>query len=253
MRSVTFNKTDIFKGYLTLVNREHPIRKPNTPHPLRLVPVNMEQKDILLEATTATLLSQLFLSIGCNNEIVPVSGYRTRQEQEKIYNDSLLENGSGFTNQYVALPDQSEHQTGLAIDLGKYSDEIDFLRPKFSYTGICGEFRQKAAKYGFIERYGKGKEAITGISHEPWHFRYVGYPHAQIIQDNSYSLEEYIAFIKNYPYEGKHLHIRENTKDIEVFYVSADFDTTSIELPENDSFQVSGNNVDGFIVTLWRW
>jgi D-alanyl-D-alanine dipeptidase/carboxypeptidase len=250
---VILDKTEVYKGHLLLVNQEHPLREHNTYHPIRLVPVNLEQNDILLEATTATLLSQLLQSIGGNNEIIPISGYRTRQEQEKIFNDSLLENGSTFTKQYVALPDQSEHQTGLAIDLGKYSEEIDFLRPEFIYTGICGEFRKKAAKYGFVERYGKGKETITGISHEPWHFRYVGYPHAQIMQDNRLCLEEYIAYIKAYPYEGKHLHIKENTKDIEVFYVSADLDKMPIELPENDSYQVSGNNVDGFIITLWRW
>jgi len=252
MRIVALNKTDVFKGYLTLVNHEHPIRNHSHINSIRLIPFDEEHNDILLEATTSTLLLQLLKSIGCNNKIVLVSGYRSREEQEKIYNNSLLENGKAFTEQYIALPDQSEHQTGLAIDLGKNIDEIDFIRPEFSYTGICADFRRKASKYGFIERYGKGKEAITGISHEPWHFRYVGYPHSQIIQDNNLSLEEYIPFIKDFAYEDKHLPIRENGKEIEVFYVSADSNTTTIQLPKNDSVQVSGNNIDGFIVTLWR-
>ncbi len=249
MRTITLEKTDIDKGPLILVNKDYHINNKNK---IQLVPLNLNHKDIHLESKTAVLLSQLFQSIGCKNEIIPVSGYRSREEQEKIYNDSLLENGSVFTKQYVALPDQSEHQTGLAIDLSENSSTIDFIRPCFPYTGICGAFRLKAPQYGFVERYEKGKEITTGISHEPWHFRYVGYPHSEIMWNNHLSLEEYIPFIKQFPYEGEHLSISQKEKNIEVFFVNSHSDKTSIDLPENDLFQVSGNNVDGFIVTLWR-
>ena len=252
MRTIILNKEDINKGYLILVNKENPINENLINNSMRLIPVDIEHKEILLEIKTATLLNQLLKTIESYDQIVPVSGYRDRDEQEKIYNDSLLENGSVFTSQYVALPNRSEHQTGLAIDLGKNSDEIDFICPDFPYTGICGKFRKHAGKYGFIERYGKGKESITGISHEPWHFRYVGYPHSQIIEDNKLCLEEYIDFIKKYPYEGKHYIIKDKSKEIEVFYVLSDSDPITIELPENESYQISGNNVDGFIVTIWR-
>ena len=85
-----------------------------------------------------------------------------------------MENGEEFTNQFVARPGHSEHQTGLAIDLGLKQPDIDFLRPYFPYKGICQTFRELSTDYGFIERYPAGKEAITGIAHEPWHFRYVG-------------------------------------------------------------------------------
>lgn len=252
MRTVTLDKADVYKGSLVLVNREHPIMDNSIMNPMQLTPVDARYKNIFLETRTAVLLSQLLLSIGCRDEIIPVSGYRSRKEQERIYADSLSENGSEFTKQYVALPDRSEHQTGLAIDLGKNENEIDFIRPDFPYTGIYGDFRKNAAKYGFVERYGENKVAITGIAHEPWHFRYVGYPHAQIMQKEGMCLEEYIRFTKDFSYEGKHLRIKEQGNDTEAFYVSADSDATSIELPESDCFQVSGNNVDGFIVTIWR-
>ena len=121
-----------------------------------------------------------------------------------------------------------------------------------SYTGICGAFRQKAADYGFIERYPKGREAITGIAHEPWHFRFVGYPHSKIMQNNDLTLEEYILFIKDYPYDRKHFRICEKSKEIEVFYVKARPETTEVILSEDTCYQISGNNVDGFIVTIWR-
>ena len=91
----------------------------------------------------------------------------------------------------MALPGCSEHQTGLAIDLGLRGPEVDFLCPDFPYTGPCGDFRRLAADYGFVERYPAGKEPITGIAHEPWHFRYVGVPHAERMAAMGLVLEEY--------------------------------------------------------------
>lgn len=78
------------------------------------------------------------------DSIVPVSGYRSLNEQMDIYNDSLKDNGEDFTRKYVALPKHSEHQTGLAIDLGLNKEKIDFIRPDFPYDGICGTFRRFA-------------------------------------------------------------------------------------------------------------
>lgn len=87
---------------------------------------------------------------------------------------------------------------GLAMDLGLNEGEIDFLCPYFPYEGICQKFREKSLAYGFIQRYQKDKENITLIAEEPWHFRFVGYPHSQIMYDKNLSLEEYILFLKRY-------------------------------------------------------
>lgn len=76
----------------------------------------------------------------------------------------------------MAFPDHSEHQTGLAIDLAEDRPDIDFIRPQFPYEGICRKFRERAAEFGFVERYKSEKQKITGIGAEPWHFRYVGRP-----------------------------------------------------------------------------
>ena len=91
-----------------------------------------------------------------------------------------------------ARPGCSEHETGLAIDLGENVPELDFIRPSFPDTGICGTFRARAAEFGFILRYPKGKEAVTGIGWEPCHFRYVGVPFAREIADRGLTLEEYL-------------------------------------------------------------
>lgn len=174
--------------YLILINRQHPI----SGEPDDLVSVSPEHLQIKLRRAAQTALTELLRAIGSGDKIVPVSGYRSQEEQTAIYESSLVENGLSFTEKYVAFPGCSEHQTGLAIDLALNQNVIDFICPNFPYDGICSEFRKKAPKYGFIERYPKGKEQITGIAHEPWHFRYVGCLHAEIMTVQNMTLEEYI-------------------------------------------------------------
>lgn len=245
-------KSYIHIGNLVLVNKKNPINKPESLTIRNLETVTSDYQKILLDKTAAIMLRKLIQACDGENEIVPVSGFRPLSEQIAIYNDSLNENGEDFTNKYVALPNHSEHQTGLAIDVAKNVPDIDFICPSFPYEGICQDFRDKAAQYGFIQRYPKGKEAITGISHEPWHFRYVGNPHSQIISDNNFTLEEYIEYLKQFPYEGMHLQVKNQGWTAEVFYVNALEESKTVYLAENLLYDVSGNNIDGFIVTVWR-
>lgn len=178
--------------FLILVNTSHALTE-DIPEPL--VPVHPRTPSILMRSSAAVMLSRLMQDIHGWKGIVPVSGWRSREEQQAIWDSSLQENGLTFTQKYVALPGHSEHQTGLAIDLGLRQEHIDFICPEFPDTGICRLFREKAPDYGFILRYPPGKEHITGISHEPWHFRYVGRPHAQIMEQKGLTLEEYVALI----------------------------------------------------------
>lgn len=176
------------RGYLILVNASHPLLVPAE----GLVPVDRRRPDILLQWEAAKALGEALAYIGAGDGIIPVSGYRSRAEQAAIYESSLRENGPAFTKKYVALPGCSEHETGLAIDLGLNRGEIDFLRPDFPYKGICQRFREAAPRFGFIQRYAADKEAVTGIAHEPWHFRYVGRPHAMVMAEKGLALEEYL-------------------------------------------------------------
>ena len=244
--------SNIHMGNLVLVNRKYPINKRESLTIYNLESVSPENTKILLDKTAAVMLRKLIQACNGEKEIVPVSGFRPLSEQIAIFNDSMNENGEEFTSKYVALPNHSEHQTGLAIDVAKNEADIDFICPSFPYEGVCQEFREKAAQYGFIERYPKGKEAITGISHEPWHFRYVGNPHSQIISDNNFTLEEYVEYLKQFPYEGIHLQVINHKRIAEVFYVKAREEAKSVYMPENISYSVSGNNIDGFVVTVWR-
>ncbi|USG64561.1 M15 family metallopeptidase [Brevibacillus ruminantium] len=250
MKTVAVEKANIRQGSLILINRKHPICEKLEPE---LVPVDSGYPEILLEQKAAAMYAQLIQSLQAGGQIVPVSGYRSLQEQEKIYAESMRENGEDFTRKFVAYPNHSEHQSGLAIDVGENRAEIDFIRPDFPYTGICQAFRQRAAQFGFIERYPKGKEAITGIAHEPWHFRYVGCPHAELMQREQLTLEEYTEYLKDFPYGGKHLHFDAGRHTAEIYYVrESALSSGTIPIPDDTPCEVSGNNVDGFVVTVWR-
>lgn len=239
----------IYEGNLILVNADLPLKETKK---LEFASINERFPDILLKREATNILKLIFNKIDSNNDILPVSGYRSEYEQKEIYASSLQDNGADFTKKFVALPNHSEHQTGLAIDLGLKKDKIDFICPDFPYEGVCETFRRMAPYYGYIERYQPQKEDITGIAHEPWHFRYVGYPHSQIIAENNFSLEEYIEFIKQFTL-GNSLRIWDGRKTTEIFYVPYKEGSTSfISVPEKCVYQVSGNNKDGFIVTLWR-
>lgn len=244
MNGSIFSPQEVFRGDLILVNAQHPLRPQPQPE---LVPVGGSR--VLLAAQAAAALEALMEAIGGWKEILPVSGWRSQAEQQKIWNDSLGENGLVFTQTYVARPGCSEHQTGLAIDLGLRGDAVDFLRPDFPYAGLCQTFRQTMAAYGFIQRYPAHKQSRTGIGHEPWHFRYVGLPHARIMEERDLSLEEYIPWLRGFPYES----CRYPDKKAFLSFLKAPL-RRPLPLPQGDPgrWTVSGNNVDGFILTQWR-
>lgn len=233
----------IYSGSLILVNTEHPLRDGRRPPLAPAAPGSA----VLLETRASAMLTGALERLGAVGEIVPVSGWRSRAEQQQIWDGSMAENGEDFTRKYVAIPGCSEHQTGLAIDLALRSDSIDFIRPDFPYDGVCGRFRAIAADYGFIERYPAGKEKITGIAAEPWHFRYVGRPHARLMRDMGLTLEEYVELLRGYPYPGRLLSAAGGGYDAFVGF-SRSYTPQEHRAP----CQVSGNNVDGYILTLWR-
>lgn len=232
----------VWAGDLILVNADHPFRARSQPD---LVPV--AGTEILLERRAAQALDRLMAALGDGwRDIVPVSGWRSQEEQQAIWDDSLRDNGLAFTQTYVARPGCSEHQTGLAIDLGLRQETIDFIRPDFPYHGICQAFRREMARFGFLQRYPAGKEAVTGIGHEPWHFRYVGTPHAALLAERGLTLEEYIVWLRSFPFGT--CHTLENGIRLSFLPAAAQGDTP---LPQTvaSTAALSGNNVDGFVLT----
>ena len=188
------------RGALYLVNGAHPLGE--EPERAELAAVDRTHPRILLRRRAQAMLARLLAAVDSGPAIVPVSGYRPRAEQQAIWDSALAEHGLPFTQTYVARPGCSEHQTGLAIDLGENRPEVDFLCPAFPDSGPCGALRRRAAEFGFVLRYPAGKEAVTGIGHEPWHFRYVGQPHARLMEGRGLVLEEYLDWLRSFPPEA---------------------------------------------------
>ena len=111
MKNITLKKEDIGKGELVLINPDYTLKSTIN----NLVSFDEEYNNIKLNNIANYSLHLILNNINAENKIVPVSGYRTLEEQKDIYNTSLKENGREYTQKYVALPNASEHQTGLAI------------------------------------------------------------------------------------------------------------------------------------------
>lgn len=249
MNKMTLSKADSCRGDLILVSPGFALQE--EPDMETMFPALFGQPDIRLNAKASRLLQRLLESIHAGDQIIAVSGFRSRAEQEQIWNDSMKENGSEFTHQFVAVPGHSEHETGLAIDLGENKPPIDFIRPSFPYRGICQRFREQAPQFGFIERYKRGMEPVTGISAEPWHFRYVGFPHSAVITEKGMTLEEYISFLKRTTDQNHPYCYRKKNMKIEIFYHPVK-EMEEIIVPEKDPYQMSGTNEGGMVISTWR-
>lgn len=228
-------------GPLVLVNRQHPLQSGFS---VALSAPDAGYPQILLEMQAAKMLAACIRAVDGSGRIVPVSGWRSHAEQQSIWDDTLEKEGLEFTHQYVAKPGCSEHESGLAIDLAEAADTIDFIRPAFPYEGVCGAFRRAAARYGFIERYRAEKTALTGIAAEPWHFRYVGVPHALLMEQKGLCLEEYVAALADRPMAC--------TLENGCTATVRRFATDAALPPAHGPRQISADNTGGVIVTDWE-
>ena len=135
--------------------------------------------------------------------IKPMSGYRSSDYQNSLWERDIAEHmsdGLGYdeavrlTSRYLAKPFHSEHETGLAVDL--CTPECDDAVLTFAGTEQGRWLSANAHRFGFILRYPRMKEHITGIAYEPWHYRYVGSPHSDIMKNSGLTLEEYLYYYK---------------------------------------------------------
>lgn len=255
---IRLHRESIHTGPLTLVNRNHSVAaapSEDSLAPVGFMPVcSAEEREPRLEAACLRQLEAWMQASGAAGQVGIVSGYRTRERQRRIYEDSLAANGEAFTASYVAPEGRSEHQTGLAVDLGELRDNVDYIRPSLPDFGVFAELKRLASAYGFIVCYKEGKEKLTGIASEPWHFRYVGVPHARIMEERDWCLEEYIEGIRRFTQRNPYVHRDEEGKITEIFFVRADaaIETAAIAIDGPAEYEWSGNNIDGYIVTVHR-
>ncbi|MFL0505484.1 D-alanyl-D-alanine carboxypeptidase family protein [Ureibacillus sp. 179-F W5.1 NHS] len=126
-------------------------------------------------------------------ELNAFSTYRSYEYQEVLYNNYVSRDGKENADRYSARPGYSEHQTGLAFDIGEKGKEDLWLTAEFGESEAGKWLVENAHKYGFILRYPEGKEAITGYMYESWHFRYLGVELATKVKESNLTLEEYLG------------------------------------------------------------
>lgn len=145
-----------------------------------------------MRKVAAESLEQLFEKAQDNNiNLVGVSGYRSYERQAEIFSNNYKKSSEEAVK-FSARPGESEHQTGLTIDLSSASADYELVQ-SFSNTTEGQWLRENAPDYGFILRYQEGKEYITGYQYEPWHIRYVGLSAAQEMAQKKLTLEEYLG------------------------------------------------------------
>lgn len=140
-----------------------------------------------INPTAGAALKELQRAASTAGYNIPlVSGFRSYSRQKTIYNNYVKMDGQAKADTYSARPGNSEHQSGLAFDVGEINDN-------YGSTPAGIWLTKNAHNYGFIIRYPQGKTHITGYKYEPWHIRYVGKNHATNIYNRNITLEEYLG------------------------------------------------------------
>lgn len=190
-----------YENTLALVNKTYYLPDAYIPSDLIRADVqysfgDVEVEKALLRQEAALALEKMFEAAKNDNiSLFAVSGYRSYKRQEEVFNAESVKSGEEYAKSVVAIPGQSEHQTGLAMDISAESVQFDLIE-SFEDTAEGQWLAEHAHEYGYILRYPKGKEEITGYSFEPWHFRYVGINFAKTIYDKKLTLEEYFDIVK---------------------------------------------------------
>lgn len=194
-----FNKTvpidTIPSSYTALVNRDYLLPADYVPKDLTEPAIRFSHGEHddkrKLRKVAAKALEKMFRAAEKKKIIIyGVSGYRSYQRQQSIYNRNVSLHGKKSTDALSARPGSSEHQTGLTIDVSAASVNC-LLTQRLGDTKEGKWIAKNAHKYGYIVRYPKNKSKITGYSYEPWHIRYVGVSVATYLYENKLTLEEY--------------------------------------------------------------
>lgn len=173
---------------LVLVNKNNKLKDDFIPSDLIKLDLNYSNDEKYLKKETALAFYELSSDAKkLGYRIIVVSAYRSYTYQEKLFDYYVKEKGINYALNCSAKAGHSEHQTGLAIDVEGSNFDYDL----FSESKEFEWMKDNAHKYGFILRYPKGKEDITGFKYEPWHYRYVGKDIAKYIYEKNITFEEY--------------------------------------------------------------
>ena len=184
--------TDLSKGNLILVNKFYSLD--NTYNSDDMVKVSStysygtNQK--ITKDTFDAFLSMWKDAKKENLTLIINSSYRSYEEQDEVYNEYKSSHGEKEADRIAARPGYSEHQTGMAVDIQTYGSRAATFEAFDEFKWL----QENAYKYGFILRYPKDKEYLTGYEYESWHYRYVGVDVATYIHNNNITFDEYYAY-----------------------------------------------------------
>lgn len=173
---------------MVLVNKLNRLQSNYVPHDLEQISLNYATNNKFLRKEAKENFEKLSSDakkIGYS--IIAVSAYRDYDYQENLFNNYVKEKGENYALKCSAKAGHSEHQTGLSVDVMGSNNDYD----QFEKSKEFDWMKNNSYKYGFILRYPKGKEYITGFKYEPWHYRYVSKDIASIIYTEGITLEEY--------------------------------------------------------------
>lgn len=183
------------RGLLLLVNKTHPIDSGYQPEDLASVlyfAENRSKETRYLRAEAAEKFHELVEAASLESHtIVMTTAYRSYGFQQILWDNYVAKEGEEAATRYSAKPGESEHQTGLAVDVTSPSVSYE-LTTEFGDTEEGIWLAEHAHRFGFILRYPQGKEAVTGYQYEPWHLRYVGDEVATYLYQEDLTLEEFL-------------------------------------------------------------
>ena len=173
-----------------ITNKNHPIDSDYVPADLTIVNVNSNGTQYLRSEAASALVNMFEAARRDNINLYLVSGYRSYAQQLELYNTYVRTDGKALADQYDAIPGACEHQLGLAVDLSDDNRDHD-IDISFETTAAYQWLLKHSYEYGYIFRFPRGKEAITGIAYNPWSFRYIGIEEAKKVYNSGLTLEEF--------------------------------------------------------------
>lgn len=259
---ITCSGEDLHRGNLLLVNQSHlydaslcadeitSVREGRVSE-IQEGTYQLPIGEVMLQ-TLEAMQADLQTAMGSDVCLLVNDAYRTAEAQQATIEEYLELYGQAYVDKYVAPVGTSEHHTALAVDLSFYapSDQTVMATQSGEATAYYAWVLKNCRNYGLILRYTPEKEAITGYSAESWHFRYVGKPHADYIAANGLALEEYLEQLKETSFERRLFIQTDRGEQYSIYYVATTPGETSIPVPETKPYLLSGNNMDGFIITV---
>lgn len=250
---IMVEKSDLHAGHLLLINGSHSYRAGET-----LDLQNIYASRTKFEKANSDKIVYSYYTAGSEGKLERETLAALNAMADAFYEKY------GNNDLYIHTPDAAyvkeatdEHATGRAFDLSVFT--ADYVRYSLDDPSISSDFnwvKENYYKYGFIRRYPAHKAEITGVSDEPYHFLYVGTAHSYYMYENDLCLEEYLELLRTkHTFKNGGANNLAVTTDggerYEIYFVAADGDKISLPIPSAcESYSYSGNNADGFVVTV---